>query len=378
MILGVLPEQGGSIANLARTGQDSRFIEQYLRFYAREFDEVHYFSFARERLDREVAENFHLHPNPGIHRWLYAFILPLVNARALRRCSVLRVMQATGAIPARLARLFFGVPFVVTYGYHYSKELRASGKRLRAWLFNRRAQWALRCADGIIVTTPALAEFVRRFAPEEKIALIPNSVDTERFSPAPAGENGEAKPKPLRIIAVGNLTANKNHRLIIEAVARLGRNDIEVVVLGKGPEEEALRRLAGEKGVALRLPGIVPNERLPEWLRSADAYLITSHTEGHPKSLLEAMSVALPCIGTDVPGIRDVLSDGLTGWLCAPEPESVASALGKVLDDKATARRLGENARRYILENYDARVLMAREVEFLKAVARRRKRAEAP
>ncbi|MBM3334660.1 hypothetical protein FJY63_08365, partial [Candidatus Sumerlaeota bacterium] len=122
MQLGIIPEQGGSIAGLRRGGQDRRFVEQYLRLYAREFEQVFYFSYARESLSLPDANNFRLFPNPGLHRWFYAFLMPLIQARQFRRCSVMRVMQATGAIPAYLARLLYGTPFVVTYGYHYSTE----------------------------------------------------------------------------------------------------------------------------------------------------------------------------------------------------------------------------------------------------------------
>lgn len=334
--LGILPEQGGSLANLRKSGQDSRFLEQYLQLYAREFEEVHYFSYAREQLDRPVADNVRLHPNPGIHRWLYSFLMPLVHAPRFRRCSVLRVMQATGAIPARVARMLFGTPFVVTYGYHYSTELRAAGRQVRAWLFDRRARWALRHADGIIVTTPALAEFVAQFAPAERIALIPNSVDTGRFSPAPAERSAGGR---RRLLAVGGLTVNKNHRMIVEALAALRRDDLELVILGAGPEQEALRRLAAEKNVALALPGIVPNDELPAWLRSADAYLISSFSEGHPKSLLEAMSVGLPCIGTDVRGIRNVLAAGKTGWLCPADPGAGRGDPGRSVGPRGGASR---------------------------------------
>jgi len=377
MQLGILPEQGGGLANLSRSGQDTRFFEQYVRLYAREFEEVHYFSYARKRAERNalsrnepIAENFRLHCNPGFHRWLYGLALPVVHARALRRCSVTRVMQATGAIPAWLARLFFGVPFVTTYGYHYGTHYLADSPegRWRARLFQRRAEWALRRADGVIVTTAALADYVGRFAPRERITLIPNSVDATRFSPAP-GESGSAGRQ--RLIAVGSLTVRKNHNLLVEAVALTGRDKIEVVILGTGPEEETLRRLAADKRVTLELPGIVPNEQLPEWLRRADAYLITSHHEGHPKSLLEAMSVGLPCIGTDVPGIRDILVEGETGRLCPSEPAPLAAAINAVLSDRQVARAIGAQARRFILENHDAQVVIAREIAFLKAVARR-------
>lgn len=367
MRLGILPEQGGSIANLAKTGQDTRFINQYLKLYVREFEEVHYCSYAAESLDEPVAGNFHLHPNPGIHRWFYAFLMPVAQRSALRRCSILRVMQATGAIPANLARKLYGVPYVITYGYHYSTELRSEGHRFRAWLFDRRARWAVRSADGIIVTTPALAEFVRACAPDERIALIPNSVDTDLFSPRPTGEAVPRERK--RFIAVGNMTANKNQRLILDAVAQLERNDVDVVIIGRGAEEEALRKHAAELGIRLELPGIVPNEELPQWLQRSDAYLITSTSEGHPKSLLEAMSVGLPCIGTDVRGIRDVLEDGKTGWLCALEPESAASAIREALTENDDSMRRAENARRFVLDHYSAKVIMAREVEFLKRIA---------
>ena len=122
MILGLLPEIRGGLGVLAQTGQHTRFIDGYLRPYARAFDEVRYFSYRRETLadfttDAELAGRVRVVAGATWHPWVYAGLMGLRHGRALAGCSVLRVFHLTGVIPALVARRRFGVPFATTYGF---------------------------------------------------------------------------------------------------------------------------------------------------------------------------------------------------------------------------------------------------------------------
>ena len=108
MILGLLPEIRGGLGVLAQTGQHTRFIDGYLRPYARAFDEVRYFSYQRETLadfttDAELAGRVRVVAGAAWHPWVYAGLMGLRHRRALAECSVLRVFHLSGAAPRRTA-----------------------------------------------------------------------------------------------------------------------------------------------------------------------------------------------------------------------------------------------------------------------------------
>lgn len=371
MVLGLLPAIRGGLGELAKTGQASRLIDGYFKPYARAFDGVRYFSYLRESLDRftpdaEVLARVRVLPGAAVHPWLYAFLMPLRYRRELRGCAVLRVFQVTGVIPALLAKRWFGLPFVTTYGFWYG---RLAGARATRWLGERVAALGLAAADGVIVPTEALRAHVMAKAGAGKVHLVPNGVDTARFRPAPRAA-GAAK----RVLYVGRLSEEKNLDTLIAAAGKLvGRFDVRVALVGDGPVRERLRAAAGRLRLPLETLPFVDHRRLPGVFAEADAFVLPSFTEGHPKVLLEAMSSGLPCIASDVGGNRAILADGETGLLFDPrDPGALAERLERVLGQDDYARRLGEHARAEVVARYDLVALVEREIELLRRVARAR------
>lgn len=374
MRLGIFPEQGGSIENLGKSGQDTRFVRGYLERYAVAFDEVLYFSYRDEQ--PPLPPRCTVVPNRGVHRWAYAFLLPLVQRKRVRGCDVFRVMQAYGAIPAILAKLLYGKPYVVTYGYRYFDNVRAQEGLMRALFFRWRARLGAQLADRVIVTTPEMAEYVGAFTPQAKLLYVPNGVDTAQFCPAGKAAQPAHTPAhdPVRtVVHVGRLAPDKNLALLIDALALLD-TPVRLVLAGGGPLRGELEAHARARGVAVEFLGPVAHERLPALLAAADLFVLCSLSEGHPKALLEAMSCGLPCVGSDVPGTRDVIRHEQTGLLCALSAGALAAAVQRILDDPSLAARLGAAARAYIVESYELGVLLAREIEAMQELARRKGR----
>jgi glycosyltransferase involved in cell wall biosynthesis len=366
--LGVLSEQGGSIQNLAASGQARRFIDQYLARYAEAFDRVYYFSYGDEA--PTVPDGCTVVPNRWrLQRWFYAFLMPFLQARSFRACSVLRVMQLTGEVPAILAKLAYGIPFIVTYGYEYAVHAAVEGAGpLRVQAFRMRTRVALAFADRVIVTNPRIRANVERRIGAARVLFVPNAVDTELFSPAPFDEEPEDPP---RIVFVGRLSPQKNLAMLIDAAARLGR-PVVVRLVGGGPLAGDLSARAAAAGVPLELPGVLPNEELPGELRRASVFVLPSSIEGHPKSLIEAMSCGCVCVGTDVEGTRDVLENGVTGLLARPTVDDLVVALERALEDRALRARLSANARAFVVQHYDIAATLATEVRALRSLAGQR------
>jgi len=370
MVLGLLPAIRGGLGELAKTGQHTRLIDGYLTPYARAFEAVHYFSYLDESLgtyttDAELGANVRLHRGGGWHPWAYGFVLPLRYARELQQCSILRVFQVTGALPAVIAKRRYGVPFVTTYGFWY-KRLKRS--RLRGALHRGVEALGLRAADGVIVTTPELGAYVAARVGAAKVHLIPNGVDTARFAPAP-----RAARQMRNVLYVGRLSEEKNLGAIVDAAARLaGRFELRITFVGDGPARARLEADASRRGVAAGFVPVVEHRRVPTYLTDADVFVLPSYTEGHPKILLEAMSAGVPCVASDVGGNRAIIEPGVTGLLFdLGDPGALAGAMARVLGDPACARALGERARARAVERYDLTRLVAEEIDLLKRLARR-------
>jgi glycosyltransferase involved in cell wall biosynthesis len=374
MILGLLPELGGGLGALARMGQHTRFFEGYLRPYVRAFEEVRYFSYARETLadftrDPELAAGVRVMPGSTWHVWLSTMLLGIRYGRALRECSVLRVFQLTGALPALVARRRYGVPFVTTYGFHYDGLARTAA---RAWMHRRFARLALAEAEAVIVTTPELASYVREHARSpQAVHLLPNAVDSTQFRPV--ARSAASVPT---VLYVGRLSAEKNLSTLIAAAAKLRvRCELALRFVGDGPLRDTLAAEAASAGVRLEILPVVEHGRLPAIYAAADVFVLPSFTEGHAKVLIEAMSCGLPCIASNVGGNQTAVDDGRTGLLVSPrDAGSFAEAIERLLLDREVARRIGAAARQEVVERYDLAAALTREIDLLMSIARRRGR----
>jgi glycosyltransferase involved in cell wall biosynthesis len=372
MELGLLPALGSGLGELRRTGQASRLIDGYLRPYARAFEHVWYFSYLCETLRDHVDDDglaaavtvrAPRRERPRLQR---AVEMPIVHRRDLRRCAVLRVFQVTGVIPALIARRWWGTPFVTTYGFWYGRLSRPGPSRLAKRLLER---VGLRRAAAVIVTTEELRRHVATVAAADRIHVIPNGVDLSRFARADRWRRGRG-----RILYIGRLSEEKNLSALIQAISVLTpRVPTELAVIGSGPLRADLEAQAREVGIKAEFPGVVDHRLIPGWLADADAFVLPSFTEGHPKALLEAMAAGLPCVASDCPGNRALISHERTGLLFDPrDPGALAARLERVLSDHELARALGDRAREVVGRDYDLARLLDQEIDLLKRVARPR------
>jgi len=304
------------------------------------------------------------------NRWrlnatLYSVVAPLLHARALRHATVFRTHQLNGAWCGALAKWLFGAPLVVRSGYVWSAFVARSERRAwRVRLARRIERLVLRAADHVIVATDAdrQALLARGVAPRN-VTVIPNSVDTDRFSPGP----DEAR-EPGRLCFIGRLDAQKNPMLLLEAIR--GLEDIRVTMIGDGPLRPALERTIRAEGLPVELLGARPHAELPAHLRRAELFALPSRYEGHPKALLEAMACGTPVIGTDVAGIRSAIAHDDTGWLCPSSPDALRAAIQTLHGDAARRRRLGQAARRAIEQTCSVERIAAQELAVLAQVGR--------
>jgi len=278
---------------------------------------------------------------------------------------VFKSNQVLGADIALRAAQRFGRRFVARCGYLYStiQEHGFGPESPQARAARALEREVFLGADRVVVTTPAIRETVaRRYGvPEDRLRVIPNCVDTEVFRP-----DGGARRDPRRVCFVGRLQEEKNPAALVEAARGL---DLELVLVGRGPLEGALREKALRDGVRVRFLGIVPNRELPAVLNGCGAFVLPSFYEGHPKALIEAMACGLPVIGADSPGIRELLRDRENGRLCGTSAADIRAALEEVTGDAALRESMGRRALESVRESFSLDRVAGLELELLSELA---------
>ncbi len=190
-------------------------------------------------------------------------------------------------------------------------------------------------------------EIARRFGRPGPI--LPPVVDADRFRPR---DDAAAPPNPRMsfvVGTVGKMSRGRGHEEAIRAGARVAAARLAHV--GHGEYQPQLRRLAAALGAADRNEFLgYQEETLPDLYRSWDAFLFPASgaDQGH-RAILEAMASGLTVVAVDVPGVRDLVTDGADG-LVVTGPEGLAPALARLADDDALRRRLGLAARARALE----------------------------
>lgn len=277
------------------------------------------------------------------------------------QADVIKSNQIAGADIAMGAARRSKAEFIARCGYLLSEfQERRYGERSReAKQARKLEETVFRGADWVTVTTAKMAEsIVDRYKIRiEKIGVIPNYVETDRFRPEATGPRTK-----VRVGFVGRLDTQKNlHNLITAAVDM----DIEVWLIGYGPLKEQLERFAEGTKADFKFLGNVPNHELPSLLNQCDIFTMPSLYEGHPKALLEAMACGLPVLGTRVPGIQEIIVDGENGVLSETDAVSLREGLRRLVEDAPLRQRLGRAAREYVQAHFALERVVELEIDLL-------------
>ena len=191
----------------------------------------------------------------------------------------------------------------------------------------------------------------------ERIQVLPNGVEVERFAPRDqmeARRNLGLPPAAPIVGSAGRLVSQKNFDLLLAAAARLPETTV-VALAGAGEERERLQARAAELGLGSRLLLLGQVEDMPGFLAALDVFAFPSRQEGRSNALLEAMASGLPVIAGDIPGNREMIAAGRTGLLFPPgDAAALAAAIGRLLGNREQARALGEAARSFAVEHFSA------------------------
>jgi glycosyltransferase involved in cell wall biosynthesis len=270
-----------------------------------------------------------------------------------RGIDILHTHGGVAGLVGRRAAAKAGTPVVVhtLHGIHY---LHYRNPFLRYLLVLMERKLA-RVTDAVIFVSRA--DYDRgarhRLVPFPKMRLIRNGVE----DPGAAGPGGERRREALReslklehpiIGAVSRLHRQKGVVHLLRAAPEILRRrpEARIVIVGGGPLEPELRRLATRLGLDRRVLLLGERSDARDILALFDVFVLPSLWEGLPLVLIEAAMLGKPIVAADIDGVREVLRGGATGLLVPPaRPDALAAAVVRLLDDPGFAARLGAAAR---------------------------------
>ena len=212
-------------------------------------------------------------------------------------------------------------------------------------------------ADVLTARCSASKEFVEReLRLKRKIKIIPVGVDTGLFKPIESRGEHLSEGK-FKILTIARLHKYKGLEYLIEAMQLLQEmSEAKLYILGKGPEEENLKKLVKKLSLEGKVEFIekpIPNYEMPFLYRECDVYVQPSIIEPYGIAVLEAMACGKPVVGTKVGGMLDTIKDGETGFIVEPmNAEEIADRL-KILRDGDKRAEMGKSAREWVVDNFD-------------------------
>lgn len=249
-----------------------------------------------------------------------------------------------------------GIPCVVTV--HGVMAKRSAVVNLAQYAYLKTfGLWVFKNVDRIICLTKSDAqEVVKLGCSPKKIRVIPNAVDTNRFRPG-------TKHKENLVVWTGRFVPEKGLNYLIKAARIIEKKfkDVKFMLVGYGPLKRKIMELTCNYGLlnkVVYVMGPFNRNQVADILGKSSIFVLPSLKEGLPLSLLEAMACGKPVVGSNVPGISDILTHRHNGLLIQPKnPEALANAILTLLNNKYLRKKLGQNARQLIIEKYSLNII---------------------
>ena len=284
------------------------------------------------------------------------------------------VIAHFGAVNAALAAgVLAGVPCRVAW-YHTLSGQLALDSRLPAWkrgLLGWRKSLVYRLATQFVANSSCAAgDLAAHFqAPREKIRVLPYALRDPMAAP-PAAE-GPAEP---HVVCAGRLHPSKGQDVLLKAAAKLRARfpRLRVTLAGGGPQQKHLLGLARELGLSgcAGFAGAVSRDEVLRLMASAAVTAVPSRDEAFGLVNVESLAVGTPVVASRVGGIPEIIRDGREGFLVPPEdPDALAAALGRVLENPALRREMSANARARFLSHYELNAACSRQAAWFEEIA---------
>lgn len=256
-----------------------------------------------------------------------------------------------GGILGRLAGKKCKVKRVIyqAHGFHFYK----GAPKLNWLLYYPVEKWLAHYTDALITINQEDYELAKKkfkLRNGGKVYYVPGvGIDVAQFAPegkAPIEKRIELgiPQDAFVLISVGELNKNKNNRVIISAMEKLGQVNIHYVLCGVGDQEESLRQQAHAAGLHNRVHFLGFRKDVKELYKMSDCFVMPSQREGLSRSIMEAMASGLPCIASRIRGNTDLLDGTDGGFLCnTMDVSAYAEKIKLLAGDAELRKRMGRN-----------------------------------
>ena len=350
------PEYGGNATSVN---------DLVLRFAREHFNVIFIFlsgyGIDKNPLEQAGYEVFYLSDIELINAFRFSILFKLIKILKDHRVDILHCHVHKPTVYGVMAAMFAGTSVVLSHvhGLGRSRNFR---RKLTNFLLSRRCSRIITVAD--CVKQDVLRNNWRM--PPEKIAVLENSVDYERFAGVSAGR-AEARrkmgvsPDAFVFGTVGRLAPTKGLPHLIEAFARAKEHipSAELVLLGNGPSRDELEQQASKTRSRDSIHFLGHRDNIEQLYRAMDAFVLSSIAEGMPRAILEAMAAGLPCIATRVGGIPEIINSSDIGLLVPARTEdALADAMIKLANaPKQKREALADKARERVRINFNHEVV---------------------
>jgi lipopolysaccharide/colanic/teichoic acid biosynthesis glycosyltransferase len=296
-------------------------------------------------------------------------LVRLYRVMRRRRFTIVHTHNPKPGLLGQLAARMAGVPIVVNtlHGFYFHDRMRPRARRFYVAL----ERLAARCSDVVLSQNEEDVQTAVRdgIVTPDRIRSLGNGIDLRRFDPARLTPETRLRTRAALGIAVdapvvgfvGRLVAEKGLRELLEAARTVlaAVPNARFLFVGGVDSEKADRltpdvaRVAGLEAACV-FAGV--RQDMPELYQAMDLFVLPSHREGFPRAPMEASAMGVPCIVTDVRGCRQAVSHERNGLLVpVQDPNALAQAMLRLLQDRSLARRLGAAGRARAQQEFDER-----------------------
>ena len=211
--------------------------------------------------------------------------------------------------------------------------------------------WSINSAEIVITPSDHLKSFVSGIGYSKKILKINNGVNITDINRA-----NESKAD-INLIIISRLVVQKNINIVIEAMKLLDNKNLKLSIIGEGGEFSKLENTIHDLNLQnqVQLLGKIDNNKISQFLLTADIFIQASDYEGLPHSVLEAINYEVPILSTETGGCKDLLNDGERGFIIPmpPDKKVIAENISFIIENKAEATKRANEAKSFINKKHN-------------------------
>ena len=293
-------------------------------------------------------------------RFLASFLIPLFFSPYLKSSDVIKTNQTWGAHVAIISKFLFNKPLLARSGYDFYQFFKEKSNNLffRSLVFVY-SSFTFKFADKVHVSTQREKDSILTLYHQatKSVSVVPNWIDSSRFLP-------NSSTKSHRLLYIGRLSSQKNLEFLFRVLAK---SNVALDIVGDGELKEELVSLSEALHINVRFLGTFSNKELPCILDRYKFFILPSLYEGNPKSLLEAMSAGLIVLGSNIEGIKNIITDNVNGFLFDINEHSLLDCLDRSMcrSSHEHLEQISISARNHILSNHSFSSICTYEIACL-------------